>query len=451
MNITQNAIDALNGKITIEVEKQDYAENVDNALKDYQRKAVVAGFRKGKTPYGIIKKMYGKPVLLEELNKIVSNRLAQYIKENDINIMCDPMLDKVQDGVDITQENFTINYSIAYRPEINVKLTKREKIPFYVVKVDNDMIDNEIHSIQQGNGELRDVEDIQGKELLRGSFVELDASGQEMETSIRKDDGIISLAYLKDKVTAAAFASATIGSRVVFNPARVFPNKTDLAAMLGIEKAVADTLDADFAFTITSIQRYFPATLGQPLYDKLYGEGNVTSEKAFREQVKITIAAQLRGHGEYRFSIDAREKMCKKNEDVLLPEEFIKRWLVATSDNLTLEACEADFPHYIEEFKWQLIRSAFTREYSIQVTEEEIRAIARENAAIQLRQYGLYGLSTEELDTFATQILANHEEREKIRTRAQDNKIFACIKENVKIEETEITIEEFSKLFKTNK
>jgi trigger factor len=452
MNVTRETIDSLHGTIKIEVVKEDYADKVEGALKNYQRKSTIDGFRKGNTPLGIIKKMYGKTVLLDELNKLLGERLAAFIKEEDLHILFEPLPTKGQGGLDLNADKHEFLYDIAYAPEMNVKLSKREKIPFYTIKIDDRMIDDEIAAILNANGELTPVETVEGTEYLTGQLVELDADGQEKEDGIRIEDASMSLAHAKDGETRERFTGATPGSRVIFNPANAYPNKTDFAAMLCIDKARAETVTSDFAFTIGKIQRYVEAELNQAFLDRLYGPGAVNGEQEFRDKVKARLASQLERNSDYRFTIDARDKMFKKNEGVALPEDFLKRWLLETNEEMTAEAVETNFASYLEEFKWQLIKHALQREYNIEVTEEDLLQVARQVSLSQLQQYyGPHPFTLEDVDPFAAQLLEDEKQRDKMHDRVRDEKIFAAIKENVKLEEQELTPDDFGKLFKDKK
>lgn len=448
MNITKNQIDDLNAIIKIELGKEDYADRVEKALKDYQRKVVIDGFRKGKTPMGIVKKMYGKAMLVEEINKVLGEALSNYIKENDLQILGEPLPNETeQKELDLDGENFEFLYDIALSPEVNAKMSKREKVPFYTIAVDEEMINKQIDQMCKSNGNLVVVDVVEGTEYLKGELIELDADGKPKEGGIRNEDASMSVFHMKDEEAVNAFKGAKVGQEVKFNAAKAFPNKTDYAAMLGVAKEDAEHVDSDFCFIIKEIKRYIDAEINEEFFTKVYGEGTVKNADEFRARVKTDIENQLKGHSDYRFTIDAREKMVKKNEDVVLPETFLKRWIVAANKGLTAEEVEKDFDGYRDEFKWQLIKSAIVKENNLKVETEDMKAMAREIAAAQLQQYGLYGLSDEQLDGFAIKLLEDEKQRQHLYEKAVDNKVFAAIKEAVKLEEQEIAMADFEKLF----
>ncbi|WP_059026347.1 trigger factor [Gabonibacter massiliensis] len=448
MNITQTQIDDLNATLKVQLDKDDYATRVNDALKEYQKKAVIDGFRKGKTPFGIIRKMYGKAVLIEEINKLIGEGLTKYIQDNTLNLLGEPLPNETEgQDLNLDQENFEFTYDIALAPVMNVKLSKREKVPYYTIKIDDEMIDKQVESICKNSGSLEVVDVVEGTEYLKGELIELDENGKPKEGGIRNEDASVSVYHMKDEEARNAFIGAKAGSEVIFNPAKAYPNKTDFAAMLGVSKEEAEKVKSDFCLIVSEIKRYVDAEVNQALFDKLYGEGAVKSVEEFHAKVKEDLGNQFKGHSEYRFSVDARDKMLKKNEDVVLPEAFLKRWMVATNREMTPESVEKDFDSYREEFKWQLIKTAMVKEYEIKVEDEDMKGMAREIAAAQLQQYGLYGLTNEQLDGFAVRLLEDQKQRANMYERALENKIFATVKEGVKLEEQLVTMDEFGKLF----
>lgn len=448
MNITKTQNDDLNAVIKIQLSKEDYANRVENVLKDYQKKVVIDGFRKGKTPMGIVKKIYGKAILVEEINKVLGDALNNYIKENDLHILGEPLPSETeQKDLNLEDENFEFAYDIALSPEVNVKLSKREKVPYYVIKADDEMIGKQIESICKNSGEMIPVEEVEGSEYLKGELIELDETGKAKENGVRNEEASFSLMYMKDEEAAAAFKGAKKGQEVKFNAVNAFPNKTDFANMLGVSKEVAEKVNPEFCFIISEIKRYIDAEVNQELFDKVYGKDVIKSVEEFRDRVKTDIENQLKGHSDYRFTIDAREKVLKKNEEVALPEAFLKRWILAVNKDMKAEDVEKDFEGYRDEFKWQVLKSAIIREFGLKIEEEDLKAVAREVAAAQLQQYGLYGLSDEQLDGFAVKLLQDEKQRQHLYERAVDNKVFAAIKENVKTEEEEISMADFEKLF----
>lgn len=448
MNITKNQIDNLNATIKIELGKEDYAGRVEKALKDYQKKMVVKGFRQGKTPMGMVKKVYGKSLLVDEINKVLGEALNHYIKDNDLHILGEPLPNETeQKELNLEDENFEFWYDVAFAPEVNAKLSKREKVPYYSIQVDDEMIDRQIEGICKNNGTMMPVESIEGTEYLKGELLELDENGGIKEGGIRNEDASMSLHYMKDEAELNAFKGRKVGEEVKFNAVKAYPNKTDLAAMLGVKKEEAEGAGENYCLIIKEIKRYVEAEVNEELFAKLYGEGAVKDVAGFRARVKADMEEQMKGHAAYRFTVDAKEKMVKKNEEVVLPEAFLKRWIVAVNEQVTAEEVEKDFEGYRNEFKWQLVKSAIVKEYGVKVEDGDMKKEARQIAAAQLQQYGLYGLTDEQLDGFAAKLLEDEKQRHQLYEKALDNRVFQVIRENVKLEEEEISMADFEKLF----
>ena len=448
MNVTKNQIDDLNATIKIELNKEDYATRVDDALKVYQKKAVIDGFRKGKIPFGLIKKMYGKAVLAEEINKLIGESLSKFIQDNDLQILGEPLPNEEnQKELDLNGENFEFIYDIALAPAMNVKVSKREKVPYYTIKVDDEMVDKQIETICRQNGELQPADTIEGTEYVKGELIELDENGKPKEGGIHNEEASLSVAHIKDEESRNAFIGAKAGSEVIFNPSKAYPNKTDFAALMGISKEEAENLNGNFCFIVKEIKRFVDAEVNQAVFDKVYGEGKVNGVEEFRAKVKEELQNQFKPHSEYRFTFDAREKMLKKNDGVALPEAFMRRWLLATNENMTQETLDKEFELYRDEFKWQIIKGEIIKENKLKVEEEDMKAVGREIAAAQLQQYGLYGLSNEQLDGFANRLMQDEKQRTNLYDRALENKVYAVLKEGFKLEDQEISMDDFNKLF----
>ncbi|MCT4602349.1 MAG: trigger factor [Marinifilum sp.] len=448
MNITKTNIDDLNAVIKLQIVKEDYESRVNDVLKDYRKKANINGFRQGKVPMGVIKKMYGTPVLADEVNKLLSQELTKYIRENDLKILGEPLPNETEQK-EINWEkdtDFEFAFDIGLTPEYTLNLSKRDKMTFFKIAVDEKMIDNgvEMHARRFGSNEP--VEAVEEKELLKGNYAQVDAEGKLVEEGITSDDVAISLEYMADEDAKKKFIGAKKGEVVVFNPAKAFANKTDLASMLNISKEEAETLDADFQFTITEINKFVNAELNQELFDKVFGEGTVSSEEEFKNKIKEDIEKQLVNDSDYKFLIDAKEKLVKKAK-MELPEAFLKRWIIATNKEMEEEQVEKDFANYVDEFKWQLIKTRLTEENELKVEQEEIMEFAKQQALMQFQQYGMMDVPEEYLTNYAQQMMQNQEEQRKIYERMIDNKIVEFLKGAIKIEEKEVSTEEFNKMF----
>jgi trigger factor len=448
MNITKTNIDDLNAVIKLQIVKEDYESRVNDVLNDYRKKANINGFRQGKVPMGVIKKMYGTPVLADEVNKILSQELMKYIRENDLKILGEPLPNETEQK-EINWEkdtDFEFSFDIALTPEYTLNLSKRDKVTFYKIAVDEKMIENgvEMHSRRFGSNQPSEI--VEEKELLKGDFTQIDSEGKTVEEGITSENVAISLEYMADEDSKKKFIGAKKGDVIVFNPSKAFANKSDLASMLNISKDDAENLDSDFQFKITEITKFTNAELNQELFDKVFGEGTIASEEEFKNRIKEDIEKQLLNDSDYKFLIDVKEKLVKK-ADINLPETFLKRWILATNSEMSEDQVEKDFANYVDEFKWQLIKSRLTEENELKVEQEEVMDFAKQQALIQFQQYGLMDVPEEYLNNYAQQMMQNQEEQRRIFERMMDNKVVAYLKETIKIEEKDVTPDEFNQMF----
>jgi trigger factor len=448
MNITKTNIDDLNAVIKLQIVKEDYESRVNDILKNYRKKANINGFRAGKVPMGVIKKMYGTPVLADEINKILSEELMKYIRENELNIMGEPLPNETdQKAINWEKDTeFEFSFDIGLSPEYTLNLSKKDKIKFHKIIVDEKMIENGVEMHTRRFGSNNPAEKVEEKELLKGNFAQVDADGNLVEDGIVSENVAMSLEYMKDEDAKKKFIGAKKDDAVVFNPTKAFENKSDIASMLNISKEEVETLDSDFQFTISEITNFVNAELNQELFDKVFGEGTVSSEEEFKAKIKEDIEKQLENDSDYKFLIDAKAKLVKKSK-IELPETFLKRWIVATNKEMTTEQVETDFANYSDEFKWQLIKTKLVQENDLKVSQEEVIEFAKKQALMQFQQYGMMDVPEEYLENYAKQMMENQDEQRKIYERKADDKVVEFLKEKVKLEEVEMTTEEFNKLF----
>ncbi len=448
MNITKTNIDDLNAVIKLQVVKEDYEQKVNDVLKNYRKKANIDGFRPGKVPMGLVKKMYGTAVLADEINKMLGQELMKYIRDNNLKIMGEPLPNE-EETKEINWEKdteFEFAFDIALTPEYTLSLSKRDKMNYYKIKVDDKMIDNGVEMHARRFGTQKPVETVQEKELLKGNFAQLDAEGNFMEDGITAENVVISLEYMADEDAKAKFVGAKVNDVITFNPRKAFGNASDLASMLNITKEEVEQLDSDFQYTVNEITAFVNAEINTELFDKVFEPGTIKTEEEFRNQIKSDIEKQLENDSDYKFLIDAKEKFVKKSK-MELPQAFLKRWIVATNKEMTAEQVEKDFANYEDEFKWQLIKTRLAEENEIKVTQEEVVEFAKQQALMQFQQYGMMNIPEEYLTNYAQQMLQNQDEVRKIEERKMDDKVAEYIKDTIKVEDKEVTADEFNKMF----
>lgn len=453
MNISKQSIDELTSVIKLTIEKADYESRVNNVLSNYRKKVSMPGFRAGKVPASLIDKMYGKSALVEEINKLVSENLSNYITENKLNILGEPLPSAEQAQIDFdTQDSFDFLFDIAVAPVFEAKLSKKDKLPYYSIQITDEMMDQQIKSVTGRFGKNEQVEKVGEKSMVKGSFDQLDQNGQVLEGGIHTDDTVLSMMVIKDDAQKASLLNATVGSAVVFEPATAFPNANEISYMLKISKEDAEQVSGKFRFTINEITEFVYAELNQELFNQLYGEGVVNSEEEFRNKVKAELQGTLAMESDYRFQLDARETLSEKF-DMKLPESFLTRWVKATNrgnEKLTEEQIEAELPKFFTDLKWQLIKSKLVEENEIKIEQADVLANAKRAARIQFMQYGLTSIPEDYLENYAVDMLNKDEQRRQYAEGAVADKVLAFIKEAVKLDEKEVSRDEFNKLFENN-
>ena len=444
MNISKENIDSLNAVVKIELTAADYQTQVNAKLANYRKTTDMPGFRKGKVPMGVINKRYAIPVKVEEINKMLSDSLTKYIIKEKLDILGNPL---PKDGFHINwekQEDFTFEYEVGLAPVFEVKLSKKNMLDYFVIKADEAMIDKYAVDIAKRYGKMSSPEKVEEKDLVYGTFLELDEEGKEIETGL-SNQASISLETLKTKKLQAEFIGSSKGKIITIDPNKSFVKDTDVASLLGLEKEAFEAISSKFSFTIDNISRMAPAELNVALFDKMYGEGTIKTEKEFRAKIANEAEAMFVAESDRKFQNDSVEYLLEKTV-FELPEEFLKKWMQTVSETpITLSEVEDQFVGYKTSLKWQIIENRIAKENKLGVTREEAIAETKKLIGAQMAQYGQALPEEEMLEQYANQILANKEEEKKIYDRAFASKMTAFFKESFNMNEKEISYKEFMK------
>jgi len=450
MNITRENIDAVNAIIKVDIEKADYEKTVADQLKEYRQKAVIPGFRPGKAPDGLIKRKYRIPVLVEEVNKLLSQKLSNYLVEEKLNILGEPLPNEEQQkSINWqTDENFEFAFDIALTPEINVILDKQTEIKYYKIAVSDKMIDDQVEMAQSQLGKNLPDDEIKDNSSVRGNFVQIDEAGEEIENGIRPENVLVAIDMIKDEEIKNSFIGKKNGDVVIFDPVKAFENRHEIKHMLNIKQEEADVLTGNFSYTITEILKFEKAELNEDIFKQLYGdETDVKTVEDFRTRIKTEIEGSLIHSSNHKFAIDAHNNLVEQNS-MVLPEAFLKRWLIAINKEITVEQIENEFDAFIKDLKWQLIKDSIIKENGLTVSAEETSAFAIQMARAQYSQYGIYDIPQEQLESFAKMILEKPEEGERIYKKLYEDKVIGVVKESVTLLETEVSQEEFDEMMK---
>jgi len=450
MNITKENIDDLNSVLKVKIDKTDYEEKVETVLKDYRKKATIKGFRPGMVPIGLIKKMYGKAALIEEINKVVSEGLQKYITDEKLDIIGDPLpkADEQEKFDFDTQQDFTFSFEIGLTPAFELKLSKKNKVSQYEIIIDEKMRNDFLANYTRRYGELRKADETEEKDVIKGNIEAIDVDGNVVPSGPSVDETSLGIDIIKDKKIKKDFIGKKIGDAIDFDIKKAYPNDTEIAGILHKKKEEVESLDGNFRFTIKDISRFFPAAVGKELFDRIYGEGVVNSEEEFMKKIEEEIAVNLKRESDYKLMIDIKS-MAMEKTDFQLPEEFLKRWLLRVNEKTTEDQIEKEFDSFRKDLKWQLIRNKVARDNEVKISEEELQKEAENITRYQFQQYGLFYATDEQIANYAKETLKREEDAKRIADKILEEKVINLMKELVKLENKDITVEDFNKLFES--
>ena len=450
MNITFENPDKVNGLLTVTVEKEDYQEKVEKTLKNYRKRAQVPGFRPGMVPMGMIKKQYGTAVKVDEVNRLLGDKLMEYIRENKIQMLGEPLPSDKQEPQDLEGDGpFTFVFDIAVAPEFKAELTGKDKVPYYTIKVDDKLIDDQVQMYAQQAGEMQKAEVFSGNDTLTGDLRQLDEQGNTLEGGITTASGMIMPAYIKEEAQRKLFDDCKPGDIITFNPKKAYPdNDAEVAALLKVQKDDVKELTSDFSFQVTEIRHFQPAEVGQKLFDKVFGEGAVKDEKEFRQRISDALQAQLAVNSDYKFLLDVRAHMEKKVGKLEFPEALLKRVMLNNNKDKGEEYVEKNFEGSIRELEWHLIKEQLVAAQEIKVEDADLKAIAKDGVRQQFAQYGMANVPDDVLEQYADEQLKKRESLDNIIDRAVDLKLTEKLKTVVKLDEKAVTLDEFNKIMR---
>ena len=450
MNIKFENPDKVNGLLTITIEKEDYQEAVEKTLKNYRKKAQVPGFRPGMVPMGMIKKQYGTAVKVDEVNRLLGDKLMTYIRENNIQMLGEPLPSEKQEPQDLEKDGpLTFVFDIAVAPEFKAELTGKDKVPYYSIKIDDKLIDDQVQMYAQQAGEFQKAEVFSGNDTLTGDLRQLDEKGNTLEGGITTDSGMIMPAYIKEESQRKLFDGCKAGDIITFNPKKAYPdNDAEVAALLKVQKDDVKELTSDFSFQVTEIRHFQPAEVNQQLFDRVFGEGSCADEKAFRQKISDMLQAQLVQNSDYKFLLDVRAHMEKKVGKLEFPEALLKRVMINNNKDKGEDFVEKNFEGSIKELEWHLIKEQLVAAQEIKVEDDDLKTVAKEAVRQQFAQYGMSNVPDDVLEQYAGEQLKKREQVEGFVDRAVDQKLTEKLKTVVKLDEKSVSLEEFNKMMR---
>ncbi|MCI7257392.1 trigger factor [Prevotella sp. P2-180] len=450
MNISFENPDKVNGVLTLTIEKDDYQAEVDKTLKDYRKKANVPGFRVGQAPIGLIKRQFGASVKADVVNKLIGKNLNDYIKDNNIDMLGEPLANANQVPQDLEADGpYTFIFDIAVAPEFKIELTADDSIDYYDIDVDDKLVSQQVEMFQSRAGHYDKVEEYDGSQndMLKGDLRELDADGNAKEDGIVVEAAVLMPEYIKVDDQRALFDGAKLGSVITFNPKKAYPeSNAEIKSLLKIDDAKAEELTSDFTFLVTEISRYTKAEVNQELFDQIYGKDNVKDEADFRQKIAEGIKNQLKSDTDYKFLLDVRAYAENKVGELTFPNELLKRIMLNNNQEKGEAFVNEHFDASIKELKWSLIKNQLVKAAEIKIEDADVKAVAVEAARIQFAQYGMNNVPEEYLEKYANDMLKDKNYIDNLVERAIDVKLADAVKKVVKLNQKTISLDDFNKM-----
>lgn len=447
MNIVQEKRDNLHSIIKVELKHEDYRDKVAAEMKNLQRKVQMPGFRPGKVPAQLVQKMYGKGVLVDEVNKLLQDSLHNYLKDNDLDILGSPIPENDEVAIDWdNQKDFVFTYEIGLAPQVHLDLTDTISVDYHQIIVEDQIVDTYEMEIRNRNGNMIQPEVSEESDVLFGEFVELESYGVAKPEGYKHKSNLY-IKYIQQEEIKKKFCGIATGAVIEMDIlAAMGNNDTEAAAMIGVKKEDLANYSHLFSFTTEKISRLEPAELNEDLYKKAFPEAEVTDREGFRKLVAENISKQYQVDSDKHFRNEAMKKLLEVSK-LELPESFLKKWIqVSAKEPITSEQAEQEFAKLADPFRWQLIENQLIKTNDIEVSMEEVREYLSDYYRNQLKQYGMPEVEQSMIDKFLARIFENQEELKKVYDDLFSNKLLALFKEKLKLNRVEISYEDFTKL-----
>jgi trigger factor len=447
MNISQEKKDNLNAVIKINISTEDYQERVEKVMKDQAKKAAIPGFRKGMVPVSHIKRMYGKNILVEEINTLLSDTLNNYLNEQQLEVLGQP-LPKIDESTNYNwdfNDNFEFNYEVGLAPEFNVDFSSQDTLPVYKITVDDETLASRITNLRKSYGKMTNPDVSADDDVLYAELKQLSPDGSVFE------DGISNITSVRlDQIKNDAVKATLIGLKkddvVEIDLQEAFDNDAaKIAGLLKIEETEAADLKSKFQLTVKNVNRLSESDLDQAFFDKIFEEGTVTTEEEFRAKITQELESMMVQDADNKLQAEMYTYVLNKI-NFALPDEFLKRWLKATNEKLSDEELAGGYDDFAKNLKWTLIGNKIVRDNDIKVEYNDVLDLAKQRIDAQFRMYSPQPISEEQLGQYAVQFLQDKENANRIFEEAKSLKVFQYLKGVVTLEEKEITFNEFSKL-----
>lgn len=435
--------------MTLTVEEADFAGKVEKQLKDYRKRANVPGFRPGQVPMSLVRRQYGDAVKVDVINNILGEEIYKYVRDNKVQMLGEPVPSEKQAPVDFEKgAPYTFVFDIAVAPEFKIELNGDDKVDFYNITVDDKIIDQQVEMYASRSGHYDKVKEYQPNDMLKGDMRELDGDGNTKEGGVAVEGAIMMPEYIKVEDQKALFKDVKLGDVITFNPRKAYPEGTaEIQGMLKVTRDEAEKITADFSYQITEISRFVKAGVDKALFDQVYGEGKIADEKAFRERIAQDLKAQFATDSDFRFITDLRKHCEEKVGKLSFPDAILKRIMLKGNKDKGEDFVEKNYDSSIRELTWHLIKEQLVAANDIKIDDADIKEAAKEAARAQFAQYGMNNVPDEYLENYAADMLKKKEYVDNLVDRSIDRKLTDVLKKVVKLNEKDITLDEFNKLF----
>lgn len=447
MNISQEKVDNLNAIVKININPEDYLPRVDKAIKDNAKKAKIPGFRPGMVPPSHIKRMYGKSILVDEINNMLSDTLNKYLEDEQLEVLGQP-LPKFESDKHYNwdfADNFEFNYEVGLAPEFSIDFSKKDKLTQYVIKVDEETLASRIKNIRRSYGKMTNPDVSADDDVLYGELTQLSPDGSVFDDGI-SNTASVRLDQIQDETIKASLIGLKKDDEVVLDIQKAFNNDAaKVAGLLKIDEETAADLKSNFKLTVKNVNRLEESDLNQEFFDKLFGEGTVTTAEEFTAKITEELESMMLQDAERKLQDDIYTYSINKVQ-FSLPDEFLKRWLKATNEKLTAEELAGGYDDFAKNLKWTLIENKVIKENKIDIKYEDVFEMAKQSLGQQFRMYSPQGLTDEQLSQYTVQYLQKKENANKAFEEVKALRVFDFIKGAVTLDQKEILYTDFNKL-----
>ena len=446
MEITLKNQDATSARLVINIQEADYSALVEKQLKNFRQKANVPGFRPGMVPMGLIKKQYGVAVKAEEINKLLQTKIFEYIKENKVDMLGEPLpIEEQQAGINMAADkDFTFEFEVALAPKFEAVLDKNDALPYYRIEPTKEMIDGQANAFAQRCGEYKQVESYESGDMLKGTLTE------SVEEGIVVREAVMMPSYMKNDDQKALFANAKVNDVVTFNPSVAFDNnEAELASLLKVEKSEVAAHAGEFTFTISEITRFVASEINQNVFDAAFGKDAVKTEEEFRAKIAEQFAGRFEVESDYKLLMDIRTYLMEKVGKLEYNESILRRIMdMSKAEGETVS--EEEFQKSLTELTWHLIKEQLAKKFEIKIDDNDVLGVAKDATRDQFAQYGMANVPEDLLENYAKEMLKQDKTREALINRAVDVKLIQSIKNVITLNEETVSVEDFNKKVSEN-